>query len=319
MSRSTRRRVLAAWALILCPIARASEIRFAPEIPAPEAARRESLARVTWSSWEGRLGVAVERPALFVSLADPSRMPSDFGRSRGGQIELHRLLTQEAGDTVFLHELAHVFLESRCSSLARGAPLLSEAFALFLSGDAARRSFEGTRFLYAAAARDWLLANAADTRGDSRAAQQALVRVLAQPEMLRVWEAYFGRLLVSCGTANFAASGALAEFLDAARGLGAEPVPSRADFLLVDGLSGETLDEDGRPRSRFPVGSILKPSLVAAVPALMEPREARDTAEWRCPRPLKSAETFTWERALATSCNGFFLDSAAGSAGSFGA
>jgi hypothetical protein len=302
--------------LILCRTAHASEIRFAPEIPAAEAARWESRARESWPSWEGRLGVRVEWPVLAVSLADPAAMPSDFGHARGGRIELNRLLTQGAADNVFVHELAHVFFESRCAHLANGAPVLSEAFALFITGDAARRAFEGTRFLYAASARDWLLAHAGETpgqtteaeRGDSRVAQQALARALAQPEMAHAWEAYFARLLASCGQENFAQSGALAGFLDAVRGIGAESAPSRADFLLVDGLAGETLAEDGRPRARQPAGSILKPSLVAAVPALMEPRAARDAAEWHCPGFPRKGETFTWERALAASCNGFFLD-----------
>ncbi|MGZ6971782.1 MAG: hypothetical protein ACXVID_08975, partial [Thermoanaerobaculia bacterium] len=235
--------------LILCRTAHASEIRFAPEIPAAEAARWESRARESWPSWEGRLGVRVERPALAVSLADPAAMPSDFGHARGGRIELNRLLPQGAADNVFVHELAHVFFESRCAGLAKGAPVLSEAFALFISGDAARRAFEGTRFLYAASARDWLLAHAGEApgrtteakRADSRIAQQALARALAQPEMAHAWEAYFARLLASCGQESFAQSGALAEFLDAVRGIGAESAPSGADFLLVDGLASETL------------------------------------------------------------------------------
>jgi hypothetical protein len=321
MSRFIRRRLLAAWALTLCPTARASEIRFAPEIPAADAARWESRVREDWSSWEGRFGVRAARGELAISLADPSAMPSDFGRSRSGHIELNRLLTRDATEEVFRHELAHVFFESRCAALAKSAPLLSEAFALFVSGDAARRAFEGTRFLYAATARDWLVAHEGEAqgwRGDSRAAQQALARVLALPEKTQSWEAYFAGVLVSCRGESFAASGAMAGFLDVVRAE-AEPVPSRTDFLLVDGLAGETLAEDGRPRARFPSASILKPSLVAAVPALMERRAARDTPEWRCPAQPKPGETFTWQRALTSSCNGFFLDFAAASPGGFGA
>jgi hypothetical protein len=302
--------------LTLCPAARAGEIRFAPEIPAADAARWEARVREDWSSWEGMLGVRAARGELTVSLADPSAMPSDFGRSRNRRIELNRLLTRDAAEEVFRHELAHVFFESRCAGLARSAPILSEAFALFISGDAARRAFQGTRFLYAASARDWLLAHAGEmpegARGDSRAAQQALARVLALPEKARTWEAYFTGLLASCGDESFAASGAVAGFLDAVRGAGAAAAPSRLDFLLVDGLAGETLAEDGHPRARFPAGSILKPSLVAAVPALMERRAARDTPEWRCPAQQRPGEIFTWQLALTLSCNGFFLDFAAG-------
>jgi hypothetical protein len=96
--------------------------------------------------------------------------------------------------------------------------------------------------------------------------------------------------------------------VDEVRGAGDEPAASRTDFLLLDGLSGEALAEDGRPRARFPAGSILKPSLVAAVPALLEPRIARDDASWRCPGPPRAGEAMAWEDALRRSCNGFFLD-----------
>ncbi|HSB63563.1 MAG TPA: hypothetical protein VLJ18_05320, partial [Thermoanaerobaculia bacterium] len=246
-------------------------------------------------------------------------MPTDFGRSRNGRIELNRLLTQDAAGEVFSHELAHVFFEGRCAGLAKSAPILSEAFALFASGDAQRRAFEGTRFLYAASARDWLVAHAGEahgSRGDSRAAQEALARVLALPERSRAFEAYFAALLGSCGDETFAASGAVVTFLDVVRAE-PEPAPSRADFLLVDGLAGETLAEDGHPRARFPAGSLLKPSLVAAVPALMESRAARDAPEWRCPTRPKPGEIFTWQRALTLSCNGFFLDFAAASPNGF--
>ncbi len=235
-------------------------------------------------------------------------MPADFGRARGNRIELHPLLTRGAADAVVRHELAHVFLEARCPGLAASTPLLSEAFALFFSGDAARRTFQGTRFVYASAARDWLAANASEARSDSRSAQQALARVLSEPRSARLWETTFARLLSSCDAPRFSGSGALAEFLDAVRGLGAEAAPSRTDFLLVDGLSGDTLAQDGRPRARSPAGSILKPSLVASAGALLEPRPARDSLEWRCPGPPAAGDVFTWERALATSCNGFFLD-----------
>ncbi len=247
-------------------------------------------------------------------------MQTDFGRSRNGRIELNRLLTRDAAGKVFSHELAHVFFESRCGDLAKSAPILSEAFALFASGDAARRAFEGTRFLYAASARDWLVAHAGETpgaRGDSRAAQQALARVLALPEKSQAFDAHFAGVLASCRGESLAASGAVASFLDVVRGATAVPAPSRVDFLLVDGLAGETLAEDGRPRARFPAASILKPSLVAAVPALMEKRPARDAPEWRCPARPMPGETFTWQRALTSSCNGFFLDFAAASPDGF--
>lgn len=309
--------------MILCPTARASEIRFAAEIPAADAARWESRAREDWASWERQFGTAeraelASLPPLVVSLSDPEGLSTDAGRTRGGRITLNRLLTRDAAEAVFLHELAHVFFENRCASMARSAPLLSEAFALFASGDAARRSFEGTRFLFASSARDWLLAHAGDAHADSAVAQQALARVLAQPESAARWEGTFSRLLASCGSAASSPSGAMSAFLDEVRGVptsapaaaanAPEVTPSVLDFLLVDGLAGEMLAEEGRPRARFPPGSILKPSLVAAVPSLMEPRVARAAAEWHCPTAPKAGEFFTWERALAASCNGFFLD-----------
>lgn len=320
--------------LILCPTARAGTdeargpsqtapeppgIRFEPSVPADQARRWEAGARTAWAEWEARFRARAERPPLTVGLADASSLLRDLGRSRSSRIELNGSLPRAAADATFRHELAHVFLESRCPGLARASPLLSEAFALHASGDAPRRLADAGGFPGLAAARDWLVLNAGDAAADERAATRALVRVLGRGGAGEPWDAVFAGLLGGCRDASFSTSRALADFLDAVRGADEDPPVSRADFLLLDGLSGETLAADGRTGARFPAGSILKPSLVAAVPALMEPRAARDAAAWRCPGPPARGERMTWEAALQRSCNGFFLDFPSGTEDAFAA
>ncbi|MBK9061828.1 MAG: hypothetical protein IPL89_01290 [Acidobacteria bacterium] len=283
-------------------------MRFEPPVSADQARRWEAGARTVWAEWEARFRAKAERPPLTVGLADVSSLPRDLGRSRGARIELNVSLPQEAADATFRHELAHVFFESRCPGLANASPLLSEAFALHASGDATRRLASASGLPTLTAARDWLILHGEDGRTDERAASRALVRVVGRSGGAAAWDAAFAEMLASCRFASFSTSGAVAAFVDEIQGGGDEPAVSRADFLLLDGLSGETLAEDGRPRARFPAGSILKPSLVAAVPALLEPRPAREDASWRCPGPPRAGEVMAWQDALRRSCNGFFLD-----------
>ncbi len=303
---------------ILCLTARAeSEIRFEPPVSADQARRWEAAARTVWTEWEARFRAKAERPPLTVGLVDVASLPRDLGRSRGGRIELNASQPREAADATFRHELAHVFVESRCPGLTKASPLLSEAFALHASGDAARRLASAAGLPTLASARDWLVLHAEDGRPDERAGSRALVRVLGRGGA--EWDAVFTDTLGTCRDAPFSTSGAIAAFVDEVRGAGDVPAVSRTDFLLLDGLSGETLAEDGRPRARFPTGSILKPSLVAAVPALLEPRLARDDASWRCPGPPRTGEPMAWQDALRRSCNGFFLDFAPPDATAFAA
>ena len=59
-------------------------------------------------------------------------------------------------------------------------------------------------------------------------------------------------------------------------------VPATTSVLVMDGLSGEILVDEGATSVPSPVGSVLKPFLVATVPAFLESRLARGTVEWRC-------------------------------------
>jgi hypothetical protein len=292
--------------LILCHRAAAAEIHFAPPITAAQAARWEEMLRTAWAGWETRLGVAVTMPALTIGVSEVAEMPHDLGRTNAGRIELNRFLPADDADRVLLHEAAHEFLQAGCPTLPATSPLLAEAFALFISGDAAGRALAGTQFVYASGARDWLLAHPA-ARGSERAAQEALSRLFAQAEMQEDWEAFFARLVRSCGNQTWAVADAREEFSALATGRPSR-IPAQLDFLLVDGLSQETLASEGRPDARFPTGSILKPSLLAMVPGLMEPRPARATATWHCPEAPSPGEMWTWQQALVRSCNGFFLD-----------
>ena len=264
------------------------------------------MLRVAWADWEARLGVAVTMPGLRVEVGDVEAMPHDLARTEAGRIELNRLLPADAADRVLLHETAHQFLQTTCPTLPAAVPPLAEAFALFVSGDAESRAMEGTRFVYASSARDWLLAHPA-ARGVEPTTQEALSRLLAQADLRDDWQAFFARVVASCPGASWSASGAREEFLALVRGR-PSGAPARLDFLLVDGLSQETVASEGQPAVRFPTGSILKPSLLAMVPGLLEPRPARAAATWHCPEAPSPGAMWTWQRALVRSCNGFFLD-----------
>ncbi len=294
--------------MILLPIPAAAEIRFEPPVTASQAGRWEALASSSWREWEKRFSTTVDRPNLVVGVRDVAELSGHFGRSLAGRIEFGSLVPAERADAVFRHELAHVFLEARCPGLAGRSPFVSEAFALFVSDDAAARAAEDSRFVGTSAARDWLLARGESPRVDEPVAVAALSRVLSRPERRTEWEAHFLRLVSACRDDDFAASAATIAFLDRLRARPGAEVSSRIDFVLVDGSSQEILASEGRPSERFPSGSILKPSLVAAVPELMEPRPAGRSPFWRCPDPAPPGERWTWQRALTRSCNGFFLD-----------
>jgi len=233
-------------------------------------------------------------------------MPGELGRTARGRIELNRLLPAAEADGVFRHELAHVFFESRCAGLSEASPLISEAFALFTTGDASRRAADDTKFLRASVARDWILAHP-EARGHGREPQDALSRILAEPALEPEWKIFFSESFEECGSEDASTGRTDARFLALIRGKDNE-TRAKIDFFLQDGRSHEVLGEEGRPHVRFPSGSILKPSLVAAIPELMEPRAGRDTIDWRCPGRAVPGEIWSWQKALTRSCNGFFLD-----------
>lgn len=276
-------------------------------MPPRDAARWAEQAGVAWESWVQRFGPARGRD-LVVESAGPEAMPGEAGRQEAGVIRLSRLLARGDAETVLLHELGHAYFSARCPDLARAAPVVSEAFALIASGDAARRALTDDRFPFASSARDWLTARENTVRGHEAATQAALSRVLAQPDAAPAWETWFANTLRACGTPAFSAAQAHAELFERIRVPSRPEIPARLDFLLVEGASQRTLAREGRTEEAAPVGSILKPSLVAAVPALLAPRPARDAPEWHCPGPPTLGEEWTWQRALVRSCNGFFLD-----------
>lgn len=282
-------------------------LRFGADVPPQDAERWRERATTEWGSWTLRFGAAAGPPFLVES-ADPATMLGLAGHQEGATIRLSRLLPRVDAETVLLHELAHAYLASRCPDLARAAPVVGEAFALHASGDAARRALADERFPFAASARDSLVAHEGTARGDEADTQAALSRILSQPGAGPAWERWFRATLAACASPSFSPARAHAELFERVRTTGRPEVPVRFDFLLVEGTSQRSLAQEGRVDEAFPTGSILKPSLVAAVPALLAPRAARDSPEWHCPGPPVPGEPWTWPRALALSCNGFFLD-----------
>ncbi|MBL8113618.1 MAG: hypothetical protein JNK60_12080, partial [Acidobacteria bacterium] len=297
--------------MLLLPLAaEAAELRVEAPFTTEEAARWEAVAAEGWTTWTARFGVRVSRPRLTVARTEGIAALRDLGRLRDGRI-LQGPEPSAPGitdDDVVRHEVAHAFLEAACPAVAREAPLVSEAFALFATGDAARRTLSATRFPFAREAREVLLREAVGARGDEPAIQEALARVLVQPGVEARAEETFRGILAGCATQG--ASAAKDALLALVRGGPRAVVPATTSVLVMDGLSGEILVDEGATSVPSPVGSVLKPFLVATVPAFLESRLARGTVEWRC--DVEAGERLSFSDALARSCNGFFLDAGSG-------
>lgn len=154
--------------MLLLPLAaEAAELRVEAPFTTEEAARWEAVAAEGWTTWTARFGVRVSRPRLTVARTEGIAALRDLGRLRDGRILLGPAPSAPGitDDDVVRHEVAHAFLEAACPAVAREAPLVSEAFALFATGDAARRTLSATRFPFAREAREVLLREAVGARG----------------------------------------------------------------------------------------------------------------------------------------------------------
>jgi hypothetical protein len=295
--------------LLLFPLAtEAAELRVEAPFTAEDAARWEAVAAEGWSTWSQRFGVSAARPRLTVAGGEVAGFAIWAAFATGILLGPAPSVPGITDDDVVRHEVAHAFLEAACPAVAREAPLVSEAFALFATGDAARRTLSSTRFPFAREAREVLLREAVGARGDEPAIQEALARVLAQPGVEARAEETFRGILAGCATQD--PSAAKDALLALVRGGPRAVVPATTSVLVMDGLSGEILVDEGATSVPSRVGSILKPFLVATVPAFLESRLARGTVEWRC--DVEAGERLSYSDALARSCNGFFLDAGSG-------
>ncbi len=273
----------------------------------PRAGDAASALTPAWSEWNQRFSISVAEPKVDVREVAAVSLPGKRGRSQNGKIEINGALSPADKVSALRHEAAHAYLQARCPRVVAEAPLVSEAFALHVTGEAARFTYDGSAFPYASSARDYLVHLSIAKPADDSRSQAALSRVLASSEQRAGWESYFRSILGKCGESAFSLAHAGEQFRSLSGGSAAPDVPISLDFLLVDGLSNETLVREGRPDEKRPLGSLLKPTFFGSVPELMDSRPAENNALWDCGSRRKPGELWTWQKALLKSCNGFFL------------
>lgn len=284
-----------AAALLALALAAPPELRLEGAVPA--AAARE--AEETWRRMEAALAAA-GRPALgaprpvrvFASEALP---PGASASSRPGAVALRAGLPEPAALAALRHEVAHQLLFETCPA-ASSDRLFHEAFALAASGEVP--GWERDGYLSVARALE-LLSRGGDL--DRPAARRAIARLVSEGG-------------AGAGGLPRALASRLSRCDPGARWLPLSPEdlaaagePAADALLLLSRHSGEVERSEGATRLAMPVGSTLKPLLLAGAsspPPALGPDPSR--VEWRCgegvPGPMDAAT------ALLRSCNGWFLD-----------
>jgi hypothetical protein len=239
------------------------------------------------------------RPIRIVPAALPE---GASGRSSPGVIAIRSGLPAAAAALTLGHEVAHQLLFEACPP-ASGDQLFHEAFALVASGelDAWAAGEERGPYLSLARALEVLdRAGAGTSSLDTPGARRALARLLAEApgRAGRLPEA-LARPLARCEV------GAAWTPLRP-RDLAGE-IPAADALVVLSRHSGEVLVAQGAAQAPLPVGSTLKPFLLAGA-AGPTPTLRSDPArpEWRCGRP--TPPRLDAAGALLLSCNGWFLD-----------
>jgi len=266
----------------------------------------EDQAAAAWERFEALVAASglsappAPRPIRIIPASELA--PGIAAASRPGVILLRPGLPPGTAAGSVRHEVAHQLLFEACPE-ASGDRLFHEAFAHAASGVAGeRRGADGDRYLPLAAALDRL---SRSRRLDTPEARQAIARLLAEaPGRPGHLPASLARHLDRCAPG----AGWLALRPEDLAGQAA----GAADALVVLSLhSGEVLLQEGAASLPLPFGSTLKPFLVAGARAT--PSLAPDLSRpgWRCGRDLPARMDAA--TALLRSCNGWFLDWAAGS------
>lgn len=140
---------------------------------------------------------------------------------------------------------------------------------------------------------------------EDQRAVAALARLLTEAERSKETSLALDRALSQrLGSCTWNRSEALALLMAPLEGHKA----TEASFVLLDGITGEILESSGNVGRPTAVASLLKVALLSSSPSFKTARRSRGTSEWSCP-DVKPGVMWKWERALASSCNGFFLDS----------
>ena len=230
-----------------------------------------------------------------------------LGESNPGEIHLRWTDDASARESVLRHEMTHIWLSKLCGARVGQAPVASEAFAQFLSGDMNRIAAAKSEFAYFADAQAYLKKTSFATSPRDKF-EKALARILVQlEERPREQLKKLAGELKDCRDLP-RIQGDLESLLLNGKSLQADHrLRIHVDALWMNLESKETLFSEGRIEQRRPVGSTLKPFFVDRSVELMRPQVAK--AGWHCPG--EPGRLWQWPEALSYSCNDFFLSSAA--------
>jgi hypothetical protein len=269
-----------------------------------------------WTKWQRVMSVSGGRSMASIAVRFQA-VDGLAGRSNEYEIHLGRSLSGNELSSVFQHELSHVFLarhiKEKCEN-AVASELYSEAFALWVSEDE-NRILTGSPFAFASQARDYLRdrlePQAASRIFHQPRASQALSRLVAEARRLNPTgpQSLDGFFKTSFSTCDFEVQSVSQVLFGETQ----KVALSKESVLIVDGISGELLLNVGNTQSlKFPVASVFKPALVAEFPEFSRFQTSKSASSaspaWLCPDNL-AGRPWTWAKAMALSCNGFFLDS----------
>lgn len=232
---------------------------------------------------------ASKRDVVLSVVRDDQLAAHHEGQASPGVIRL----SSRAADPlrVWRHELAHQWLLWRCPA-ATDDRLLHEAVAMGIAGEVAPLPGEQLPSLLAATQR-----LKARVSLDSLAGRSALKRVLSDGPS-RVLPRVLERKVSACGVGEW-------------RALTLDELVSSdalvAAFVLWDRHTKRVVHREGSASQQLPVGSTLKPFVVAGFSGSLPMLRAKPArGEWSCGQPALAHMDAT--QALARSCNGYFLD-----------
>ncbi len=203
--------------------------------------------------------------------------------------------------SVLRHELAHFALERLCPRVTN--QFVHEIFAILASEDYLRLGVNKS-FILKRTARSYLVDNRNSKIGPK--AQAAIARLLASKERRKTMKDSFKTLFETCKGSNGKSVDTelvVNSFLDEQK-ISFGPI----NIAVIDGSSGRKLYSNGSLNQRFPIGSILKPFVVAEMPSIQRAISSKANSFWSCPNGESYKRIWDWPEALAKSCNGFFLD-----------
>jgi hypothetical protein len=294
------------------------DVKSSDDAPVPISVVEELTAEASrqWKKLKTVLGESGSRSPTFVSIRFQAA-DGLAGRSNENEIHLGRSLSGNKLSSVFRHELSHVFLARYVNEKCEGAvasELYSEAFALWVSEDE-NRILNGSPFAFASQARDYLRdrlqPQTASPIFHQQRASQALSRLVAEARRLNPAgpQSLDGFFKTSFSTCDFAVQSVSQVLFGETQ----KVALSKESVLIVDGISGESLFNVGNTRKqKFPIASVFKPALMSEFPEFSRLQTSKSASAgspaWLCPDNLPG-RPWTWAKAMALSCNGYFLDS----------